>query len=220
MQVEANGIGMRYRIDGPADAPWLIFGDSLATDLSMWDAQPVYFVPQYRALRCPQRDHGQTEAPATYSFDILIADTVPLMDALGIARAHVLLRPADGRRNRHGPGRARRSALSRWFPPETVATLPPHLMKICRMIMSAPVKGFIGCAAMLAHYDFSHSRAHGRQAAAICRGQKRRLPWRRPCGRWNWNSPVRGSSRVLAPVTSPTSRPDMFNRADEKFLRT
>ena len=40
-------------------------------------------------LRYDQRGHGQTEAPAgRYTFELLCADVIALMDALGIKRAH------------------------------------------------------------------------------------------------------------------------------------
>ena len=89
MDVKANGITVRCRVDGPADAPWLVFSNSLATDLSMWDPQADHFARTYRVLRYDQRGHGHTEAPAgRYSFATLLADAVGVMDALGVARAH------------------------------------------------------------------------------------------------------------------------------------
>ena len=89
MQVKANGINIHYRIDGPADAPWLMFSNSLATDLSMWDEQTAHFGKRYRVLRYDHRGHGQSDAPeGRYSFDTLIADAVALMDALSIERTH------------------------------------------------------------------------------------------------------------------------------------
>src|SRR5438128_1071217 len=39
MKVKANGIAINYRIDGPERAPWLVFSNSLATSLAMWDEQ-------------------------------------------------------------------------------------------------------------------------------------------------------------------------------------
>ena len=39
MQIKANGITFNYRIEGPEGAPWLVFTNSLATNLSMWDEQ-------------------------------------------------------------------------------------------------------------------------------------------------------------------------------------
>ena len=37
--VTANGITFNYEIDGPEGAPWITFSNSLATNLTMWDAQ-------------------------------------------------------------------------------------------------------------------------------------------------------------------------------------
>jgi 3-oxoadipate enol-lactonase len=89
MDVKANGITFHCRIDGPADAPWLVFSNSLATDLSMWDPQADHFSRSYRVLRYDQRGHGRTEAPAgRYSFAALLADALAVMDALSIATAH------------------------------------------------------------------------------------------------------------------------------------
>jgi len=88
MQTKANGISINYCIDGDS-GPWLIFSNSLATDLSMWDAQAREFSGAFRVLRYDQRGHGNTEAPAgRYTFDLLIDDAVALMDALRIDRAH------------------------------------------------------------------------------------------------------------------------------------
>ncbi|MHA1113144.1 MAG: alpha/beta fold hydrolase [Alphaproteobacteria bacterium] len=38
-RIIANGIGVRYRFDGPDDAPVVLFSHSLASGLEMWDAQ-------------------------------------------------------------------------------------------------------------------------------------------------------------------------------------
>ena len=35
MKIKANGIAMNYQVDGPEAAPWLIFSNSLATNLTM-----------------------------------------------------------------------------------------------------------------------------------------------------------------------------------------
>src|SRR5919202_5628860 len=89
MRIKANGIDIHYRVDGPSDAPWLVFSNSLATDLTMWDEQAAYFARSYRVLRYDQRGHGKSSAPAgRYSFDTLIADAVTLLEALDIERAH------------------------------------------------------------------------------------------------------------------------------------
>jgi 3-oxoadipate enol-lactonase len=93
MQIKANGISINYALDGKegatSNAPWLVFSNSLATDLTMWDQQAADFASSFRVLRYDQRGHGKTEAPAgRYSFDMLIADALALMDALKIDKAN------------------------------------------------------------------------------------------------------------------------------------
>ena len=89
MKIKANGITINYQVDGPEGAPWLILSNSLATNLAMWDDQARELGRSFRVLRYDQRGHGETEAPAgRYTFDLLIADAVALMDALGIKKAH------------------------------------------------------------------------------------------------------------------------------------
>ena len=89
MQIEANEIAINYQVDGPEAAPWLIFSNSLATNLAIWDEQARALGSSYRVLRYDQRGHGATEAPGgRYRFETLIADAVALMDALAIGKAH------------------------------------------------------------------------------------------------------------------------------------
>src|SRR5256714_12670343 len=87
MQTTANRISINYQIDGSV-GPWLVLSNSLATDLSMWDAQARDLSGAFRVLRYDQRGHGNTDAPAgRYTFDILIDDVLALMDAVGIDKA-------------------------------------------------------------------------------------------------------------------------------------
>jgi 3-oxoadipate enol-lactonase len=89
MNVPANGITFNLEIDGPEGAPWLVFSNSLCTNLHMWDAQAAYFKSRFRVLRYDQRGHGETDAPpGRYTFDLLVSDVVALFDTLGIDRAH------------------------------------------------------------------------------------------------------------------------------------
>ena len=89
MQSRVNGININFEIDGPDNAPWLILSNSLLTNLSMWDDQVATLARSFRILRYDQRGHGGTEATAgDYSFDLLVADIIALIDMLGIGRAH------------------------------------------------------------------------------------------------------------------------------------
>ncbi|MFD1838050.1 3-oxoadipate enol-lactonase [Paracidovorax cattleyae] len=78
----------RVRVEGPADAPALVFSNSLGTTLEMWDAQAERFARTHRVVRYDTRGHGGSEvSPGPYTFDQLGGDVVALLDALGIARA-------------------------------------------------------------------------------------------------------------------------------------
>lgn len=89
MKIKSNGITINYRIDGPSNAPWLVFSNSLATSLAMWDEQAEALKDSFRVLRYDQRGHGMTDVPSgRYAYDTLLADALGLLDALGIAKAH------------------------------------------------------------------------------------------------------------------------------------
>ena len=89
MKVKANGITFHCRVDGREGAPWVVFSNSLATNLSMWDEQAELLRDRFHILRYDQRGHGGTDAPeGAYDFDSLIADAVALFDAFEIKRTH------------------------------------------------------------------------------------------------------------------------------------
>ena len=89
MKIKANGITINYQIDGREGAPWIVFSNSLATTIAMWDEQAAALKESYRVLRYDQRGHGGTDAPAgRYPFDTLLADALELLDALAIKKAH------------------------------------------------------------------------------------------------------------------------------------
>lgn len=86
--VLANGIRFRCRIDGLEDGPWLVFINSLMTDLTLWDQQVAAFSNRFRILRYDHRGHGGTAVPsADCSFDELVDDAIALFDEIGIDRA-------------------------------------------------------------------------------------------------------------------------------------
>ena len=77
MKIKANGITFNTEISGPENAPWLIFSNSLATNLHMWDPQAAELKNEFRMLRYDQRGHGETEAPGgRYTFELLCADVI------------------------------------------------------------------------------------------------------------------------------------------------
>ena len=87
MLITANNISINYQIDGPEDAPVLVFSNSLATSLAMWNDQVDRLKDQYRILRYDNRGHGATPTPdmeGPYSIELMARDLLGLLDALNI----------------------------------------------------------------------------------------------------------------------------------------
>lgn len=114
--VDHDGLQFHCRIDGPEGAPWVVFCNSLLTDVTMWDAQ-VAALPNRRVLRYDQRGHGKTtvpDGPATLAqlgddlIAILDAIAVESCDFVGISMGV----PTGLHLYDRAPGRVRRLLLS------------------------------------------------------------------------------------------------------------
>jgi 3-oxoadipate enol-lactonase/4-carboxymuconolactone decarboxylase len=89
--VNANGVELHYELTGPEGAPVIAFSNSLGTTLAMWDAQAGALSGSFRCLRYDARGHGRSQVTeAGFSVDDLAEDLNGLLDALGIARAHIV----------------------------------------------------------------------------------------------------------------------------------
>ena len=114
MNIDANGITIEYETFGPADAPAVLLIMGLATQLTRWPMPLVDALVDraYRVIRYDNRDVGlSTKFDAAglpdlgtivaamisgrlpdvpYRLADMAADAVALLDALGIARAHIM----------------------------------------------------------------------------------------------------------------------------------
>jgi 3-oxoadipate enol-lactonase len=100
MLIEANGIEINYRLEGPdgrpglpgtaAEAPGTVtLSHSLATTLEMWDPQMESLASRRRVLRFDTRGHGKSSAPAgPYTFELLVEDVRGLLLGLGVTQTH------------------------------------------------------------------------------------------------------------------------------------
>jgi 3-oxoadipate enol-lactonase len=80
---------LNYRIDGRPGDPWLLFCNSLGTDLTMWDAQVTALADDFRILRYDRRGHGLSSTPpAPYTLADLGGDVLALLDTLQIENVH------------------------------------------------------------------------------------------------------------------------------------
>ena len=84
---DVTGARLRYRFDGPDEAPVLLLSNSLGTNLDMWAPQVPALAARYRVLRYDSRGHGESSVtPGPYEVAQLARDVLALLDALGIER--------------------------------------------------------------------------------------------------------------------------------------
>lgn len=93
--IATGEITTHYDLSGPEDAPVLLLANSLGTSFHVWDAVTPALASRFRVLRYDMRGHGLTDATPVpegapgYSIAQLTGDALALMDALGIAKAHM-----------------------------------------------------------------------------------------------------------------------------------
>lgn len=89
--IAANGTQLFYDLTGPDGAPVVAFSHSVGATLEMWDAQAGALAGRYRVLRYDMRGHGRSPVvDQPVGIETLADDLAGLLDALGIAQAHVV----------------------------------------------------------------------------------------------------------------------------------
>jgi 3-oxoadipate enol-lactonase len=87
-KVEVENIEMAYRVDGSGEPVLLIGGFTMVKE--SWEPQVVELAKQFRVISFDNRGVGETTVPAEpFTVAEMAADTVGLMDALGIDSAHI-----------------------------------------------------------------------------------------------------------------------------------
>jgi len=80
---------IHHRLDGPAGAPVVLLGNSLGSDLRLWEPQVGALAERFRVVRHDSRGHGGSSvSPGPYDVELLGRDVLALADNLGIARFH------------------------------------------------------------------------------------------------------------------------------------
>jgi len=88
IRVSESGVRLNARVDGPEGAPWMVFSNSLSTNLSLWDGQLAAFGSRFRFLRYDQRGHGNSDTPAgDFTMDDLASDLLVLLDCFNVDKA-------------------------------------------------------------------------------------------------------------------------------------
>ncbi|HEX5110355.1 MAG TPA: 3-oxoadipate enol-lactonase [Vicinamibacterales bacterium] len=88
--IEHDGCRIAYVKDGPVDGPALLMSNSIGTTRELWARQIEALSSVYHVIRYDTRGHGQSSVPAgEYSLEQLGGDVLAILDAEGIASAHI-----------------------------------------------------------------------------------------------------------------------------------
>lgn len=87
----ADEVQLRYEHTPTPGAPALLLINSLGASLEMWDDNAPAFSGRYELIRYDARGHGGSSvgAKAEPTMDDLAGDAIAVLDACGVARAHV-----------------------------------------------------------------------------------------------------------------------------------
>jgi len=86
----AGGCCLSYDVEGPEQAPACLLLHSLGTTRALWSPQRERLRQSFRVIRYDVRGHGRSRpAVGPYTLDQLGLDALAVLDAVGVARAHV-----------------------------------------------------------------------------------------------------------------------------------
>ena len=141
-RVAVNDVEIYYEWHGPAGAPVLVLNNGILMNAaSSWVRQTTEFARHYRVLQHDCRGQGQSGHPdAPYSMEQHADDLAGLLDALGVATAHVAGISYGGEvaqafALRH-PGRVRGLVLA-----DTVSEVGPELRVVMQAWLAAARAG-------------------------------------------------------------------------------
>lgn len=90
MFLAQRGRALHVTVDGPQGAPALLLMHSLGSSVHVWDAQAAALSRGLRVVRFDFAGHGLSEPPdGGVTIEDLADDALGVLDALGIAAAHV-----------------------------------------------------------------------------------------------------------------------------------
>lgn len=82
---DLDGLKVHYRDDGDPHGHPVVFGNSLGTDLRLWDKVVDLLPSSLRLIRYDKRGHGLTEMlPPPYAMGALVSDAEALLDHLEV----------------------------------------------------------------------------------------------------------------------------------------
>jgi 3-oxoadipate enol-lactonase len=86
----AAGIRLAYRVWGSAGAPPLVLLHGLGDGAGDWDGVAPAFARHWRVYAPDLRGHGRSGRPGGYSVELMEADVLGFLDALGLDRVDLI----------------------------------------------------------------------------------------------------------------------------------
>jgi len=88
--VTVDGCRLSFSVEGPEDAPALLLVNALGATRDLWTFELDRFARSFRVIRYDARGHGRSDVPSgPYSLDRLGQDALAILDAAGVAQAHI-----------------------------------------------------------------------------------------------------------------------------------
>ncbi|MFE9920983.1 alpha/beta fold hydrolase [Streptomyces sp. NPDC005774] len=88
--VDVGGIRLAYQVSGPPDAPPLVLIHALGEDASDWEQVAPALARSRRVYALDLRGHGRSDWPGDYSLELMRADVLRFLDALGLDRVDLI----------------------------------------------------------------------------------------------------------------------------------
>jgi 3-oxoadipate enol-lactonase len=89
--IQVNGVSLCVKRSGSDRAPTVVLSNSLAADMSIWDAQVRELEHSFQVVRIDTRGHGGSSAQdGDYKLETLADDVLAVLAAFDIKRAHFI----------------------------------------------------------------------------------------------------------------------------------
>jgi pimeloyl-ACP methyl ester carboxylesterase len=88
--VDVGGVSLAFRIWGPPDASPLVLLHALGEDATDWEVVVPALARSRRVYALDLRGHGRSDWPGDYSLELMQADVLQFLDALGLGTVDLI----------------------------------------------------------------------------------------------------------------------------------
>ncbi|MEU5438352.1 alpha/beta hydrolase [Streptomyces sp. NPDC020719] len=88
--LDVGEVRLAYQLSGPSDAPPLVLLHALGEDATDWEAVVPALARSRRVYTVDLRGHGRSDWPGNYSLELMQADVLRFLDALGLGTVDLI----------------------------------------------------------------------------------------------------------------------------------